>query len=381
MAADGGNEPSVVGRAAALLGRPVGEVEAAPADLRFAAGVLHDLIVWGLDQGLADKSVRPVEARLGALAGELLPHDPGLAALIDWWLTAVVGLPAQQLWFASGGHPRTPGASGGHPRTPAQPLPAELVAAILPGGRPPNLGSDIKTRRYSEDRERLQALAGTVPALSQVSKAQSVVKAINGDVSEFLAALDATRRADRPAPEADGLAERARGLADRADALLRTSGVVEGTPLYGKVRRELDERVTLARAVAAAAGSVGPPVEPLPAPRVKALSRLAETGDQVLAGRLLAALGGPQPRPEPSGLAVALAEAMEPLDGDDRFRAYHLLGAVAEPVAAAAEDPQLAGFVEEGRLVQTEVLSAVEDLEPHASGDAADLPGLVRSAL
>ena len=371
MAGDGGIEPSAVGRAAALLGRPVGDVEATPADLRFAAGVLHDLIVWALDQGLPDDAVRPVEARLGALAGELLPHDPGLAALLDWWLTAVVGLPPQQLWFASGGEP------GG----PTQPLPPELATAILPGGRPPNLGSDIKSRRFSDDRQRLQVLAGTVPALSQVSKAQSVVKTINGELIEFLAALDAARRPDPPAPEADGLVERARGLADRADALLRTSGVVEGTPLYGKVRRELDERVTLARAVAAAAGSAGPTVEPLPATRVKALTRLAATGDQVLAGRLLAALGGPQPRPEPSGLAVALAEAMEPLDGGDRYRACHLVGAVAEPVAAAAEDPQLAGFLEECRLARAETLAAVEDLEPHAPGDAADLPGLVRAAL
>lgn len=371
MAADGGIEPSAVGRAAALLGRPVGEVAATPADLRFAAGVLHDLIVWGLDQELPDDAVRPVETRLGTLAGELLPHDPGLAALLDWWLTAVVGLPPQQLWFASGGEPGSP----------AQPLPPELAAAILPGGRPPNLGSDIKSRRFSDDRERLQILAGTVPVLSQVTKAQSVVKVLNGELVEFLAALDAARRPDTPAPEADGLTERARGLADRADALLRTSGVVEGTPVYGKVRRELDERVTLARAVAAAAGSVGPPIEPLPAARVKSLTRLAATGDQVLAGRLLAALGGPQPRPEPSGLAVALAEAMDPLDADDRFRALHLLGAVAEPVAAAAEDPQLAGFVEEARLARAEALSTVEDLESHATGDAADLPGLVRAAL
>src|SRR5439155_1337024 len=84
---------------------------------------------------------------------------------------------------------------------------------------------------------------------------------------------------------------------DRADSLLRTSGVVEGTPLYGKVRRELDERVTLARSVAARAGDLGPLVEPLPAARVKALTRLASTGDQVLAGRLLAAPGGPPTGP------------------------------------------------------------------------------------
>src|SRR5205085_12029640 len=117
------------------------------------------------------------------------------------------------------------------------------------------------------------------------------------------------------------------------------------------------------------------------AARVKALSRLATTGDQVLAGRLLAALGGPPPRPEPSGLAVALAEAMDALGPDDRFRAHHLLGAVAEPVATAAGDPQLAAFVEEGRLARAEALATLEDLEPHATGDAADRPGLVRSAL
>ncbi|MGH9011564.1 MAG: AAA family ATPase, partial [Acidimicrobiia bacterium] len=112
-----------------------------------------------------------------------------------------------------------------------------------------------------------------------------------------------------------------------------------------------------------------------------ALTRLAVTGDQVLAGRLLAALGGPPPRPEPSGLAVALAEAMDALKSDDRFFAHHLLGGVAEPVAAAAEDPQLAAFVEESRLARAEALTTLEDLEPHARGDAADLPGLVRSAL
>ena len=123
------------------------------------------------------------------------------------------------------------------------------------------------------------------------------------------------------------------------------------------------------------------PIEPLPAARVKALTRQTVTGDQVLAGRLLAALGGPQPRPEPSGLAVALAEAMDALQPDDRFYAHHLLGAVAEPVAAAAEDPQLAAFAEEGRLARAEALTTLEDLEPHATGDAADLPGLVRSAL
>jgi len=69
----------------------VGETTATPADLRSAAGLLHDLIVWGLDQALPDDALRPLEARLGQLAGELLTDDPGLAALLDWWLTAVVG--------------------------------------------------------------------------------------------------------------------------------------------------------------------------------------------------------------------------------------------------------------------------------------------------
>jgi hypothetical protein len=358
MAADG-NEPSAAGRAAALLGRPGGGAPARPPDLRSAAGLLHDLVVWGLDQGLPDAAVRPLEVRLGQLAVDLLPDDPGLAALLDWWLAAVVGLPPQQLWYAAGG---------------GKPLPEELTAAILPGGRPPNLGSEIRARRFSEDRQRLAALATTVPVLSQVTKAQAVVKAVNSELAGFLAELDAPRAPDSPPPDIDG-------LAGRAEALLRTSGVVEGTPLYGKLRRELDERVVLARSVAAHAGGLGAPVEPLPAARVKALTRLAATGDQVLAGRLLAALGGPPPRPEPSGLAVALAEAMDALDADDRFRAHRLLGAVAEPVAAAAGDPQLAAFAEEGRLARAEVLTTLEGLEPHVAGDAADLPALVRMAL
>src|SRR5581483_11377326 len=115
----------------------------------------------------------------------------------------------------------------------------ELTDAILPGGRPPNLGLDIKARRFAEDRDRLQALATTVPALSQVAKAQSVVKPVTGELAAFLAALDGARQPDTPGSQADGLTEQADGLASRADALLRTSGVVEGTPLYGKVRREL----------------------------------------------------------------------------------------------------------------------------------------------
>jgi hypothetical protein len=365
MAAEG-NEPTAVGRATALLGRPVGGVEAMPADLRSAAGLLHDLIVWGLDQGLPDDALRPVEARLGQLAGELLPGDPGLAALIDWWLSAVVGRPPQQLWFAA--------AAASDVTLGADPLPDELLAAILPGGRPPNLGGDIKARRFAEDQERLRALATTVPVLSQVAKAQSVVKAVNGEVAGFLAELSPAGQTNGPGPDADA-------LADKADALLRTSGVVEGTPLYGKVRREIEERLGLARGLAARAGDMAPPIEPLPAARVKALTRMAVTGDQVLAGRLLAAMGGPQPRPEPSGLAVALAEAMDALEPDDRFFAHNLLGAVAEAVAAAAEDPQLAAFAEEGRIARADALTTLEDLEPHATGDAADLPGLIRSAL
>jgi hypothetical protein len=357
MAADG-MEPSAAGRAAALLGRPVGEVVASPSDLRSAAGLLHDLVLWGLENRLPDSALRPLETRLGQLAAELLPADPGLAALLDWWLAAVVGLPSQGLWTAPG----------------APELPGELASAILPGGRPPNLGAEIKTRRFTDDRERLFALATTVPVLSQVAKAQSVVKAFNTELAGFLAAVDPARNSDGPLPDAGVLAE-------RAEALLRKSGVVEGTPLYGKVRREVDQRMALARSVAARAGDLGPPAEPFPAARVKALTRLVSTGDQVLAGRLLAALGGPPPRPEPSGLAVAVAEAMDALDADDRFRAHHLLGAVAEPVAAAAADPQLAAFTEEGRLARAEALTTLEDLEPHAGGDATDIPGLVRGAL
>src|SRR5947207_8677194 len=103
MAADG-NEPSAAGRAAALLGRPVGEVVASPADLRSAAGLLHDLVLWGLDQRLPDTALRPLEARLGQVAAELAPVDAALAALLDWWLAAVVGLPAQRLWLTSDGN-------------------------------------------------------------------------------------------------------------------------------------------------------------------------------------------------------------------------------------------------------------------------------------
>src|SRR5581483_5922729 len=58
MAADG-NEASAAGRAAALLGRPVGGAAATPSDLRSAAGLLHDLVVWGLDRGLPDSASWP----------------------------------------------------------------------------------------------------------------------------------------------------------------------------------------------------------------------------------------------------------------------------------------------------------------------------------
>jgi len=367
-----GNESPAAGRAAALLGRAVGDRAATPADLRSAAGLLHDLVVWGLAQALPDAALRPLEARLGQLAAELLPDDPGLAVLLDWWLAAVVGLPPRRLWQ----HIGEPAGSDEASRRSAEPPPLadELLAAILPGGRPVNLGADIKIRRFLDDRERLFGLATTVPALSQVAKAQSVVKALNGELSDFLTRVDPARNPDGPTADIDG-------LAGKAVALLGTAGVVEGTPLYEKLRREVDERLGLARAVAAEAADLGPGAEPRPAPRVKALTRLATTGDQVLAGRLLAALGGPAPRPEPSGLAVALAEAMDALGPDDRFRAHHLLGAVADPVAAAAGDPQLATFVEEGRLARSELLATLEDLEAHAGGDAADLPGLVRAAL
>jgi hypothetical protein len=355
MVADG-SESTAGGRASALIGRPVGGVAANAADLRSAAGLIHDLVVWGLDHGLPDRELGPLEVRLSQLAALLLPVDPPLAILLDWWLTAVVGRPPQQLWYA-----------------PVPPLPDELLAAILPGGRPPNLGSEIKARRLAEDRERLSALAATVPALSQVAKAQAVVKALNAELATFMAEIDPPRTPASPGPEIEA-------LADRADALLRTSGIVEDTPLYTKLRRELEERVLLAQAVAVRS-DVAPAGEPLSAARVKALTRLADTGDQVLAGRLLAALGGPPPRPEPSGLAVALAEAMDSLDAEDRFRAHHLLGAVAEPVAAAAADPQVAAFAEEGRQARTEALTTLEDLESHAAGDAVDLPALVRMAL
>ena len=351
MGADG-NESPAAGRAAALLGRAVGDRAATPAELRSAAGLLHDLVLWGLDQALPDHALRPLEARLGQLAAELQTDDPALAALLDWWLVAVVGQPARQLWREAG-------------------LPDELLEGLVPDGRPPNLGVDIKMRRFVDDRERLFVLATTVPALSQVAKAQAVVKNLNGELGEFLNRIDPGASPEAAAADVDV-------LADRAGTLLRS---VEGTPLYEKVRREVDDRMGLARALAAQVGALGPPVEPLPAARVKALTRLATTGDQVLAGRLLAALGGPAPRPEPSGLAVALAEAMDALDADDRFRAHHLLGAVADPVATAAGDPQLAAFVDEGRLARTEALATLEDLEAHADAAGGDLPGLVRAAL
>ena len=128
-----GNVTPAAGRAAALLGRAVGDRAATAADLRSAAGLLHDLVVWGLDQGLPDASLRPLEARLGQLAAELVAEDPGLAALVDWWLAAVVGLPPQQLWLKSG-------------------LADELLAALLPDGRPPNHGVAIDPRGLDQRR-------------------------------------------------------------------------------------------------------------------------------------------------------------------------------------------------------------------------------------
>jgi hypothetical protein len=62
------------------------------ADRRWAASVLHDL-VWGLDTGIPDAALRPVEGRLAQLAVELAPDDPVLGTLLDWWAAAVVGLP------------------------------------------------------------------------------------------------------------------------------------------------------------------------------------------------------------------------------------------------------------------------------------------------
>jgi hypothetical protein len=331
----------------------VGGAEPAPDDLHWAAGIVHDLVVWGLDRGVPDPALRPLEARLGALAGEIVPTDPVLGALLDWWVAAVIGLRPAQLWYV-------------------HPLPEELAQAILPGGWPPNLGAEVKLRRFTEDVARLAHLAATVPVLSQVAKAQAVVRDFNTELKSVLAGLAAH---GAPDPEVVGR------LGDRADALLRASGVVEGTPLFAKVRRELEERVTLAGDLATRVGDLGEPFVPLPGPRVKALTRLAKTGDPVLAGRLLAALGGPPPRPEPSGLAVALAEAVAPLAEADRFRAYRLLGSVAEPVAEAAADPELAAFVDEQRRTEAGMVARLEELEPHAAGAAGNVPALVRLAL
>jgi hypothetical protein len=323
------------------------------ADRRWAASVLHDLAVWGLDAGVPDAALRPVEVRLAQVAVELAPDDPVLGALLDWWVAAVVGMRPAQLWYL-------------------HPLPDELAAAILPGGWPPNLGSEVKQRRFADDTARLVHLAGTVPVLSQVAKAQAVVRDLNAELKGVVAALQAGM-----APDAGAVAP----LAERAEARLRASGVVEGTPLYAKVRRELEERVDLATDLAARARDLGPAIEPLPAPRVKALARQATSGDPVLAGRLLAALGGPPPRPDPGGLAVALAEVMAPLAEEHRFFAHRLLGGVAGPVADAAGDKELAAVVEDGRRAEAEVLDTLAGVAPHATGDAADVSDLVRLAL
>ena len=366
-----GKSVRALGRAAALLGGPVEGVLAEAGDRRWAAGLLHDLVVWGLAQDVPDAALRPVEARLGQIPAELMADDPVLGALLDWWLTAVVGLRPQQLWYV-------------------QPLPEELAEALLPGGWPPNLGAEVKLRRFREDIARLAHLAATVPVLSQVAKAQAVVRDFNTELKGFLAGLEANSGLTAPptpqtllspgTPRTPDL-ELGRQLAERAEALLRSSAVIDGTPLYVKVRRELGERAALAGDIAARANDLGRPIEPLPAARVKALTRLAKTGDPTLAGRLLAALGGPPPRPEPSGLAVALAEAVAVFGPEDRFRAHRLLGGMAEPVAVAAGDPELGAFAEEGRLAAAEILAALESLEPHATGEAADVPGLVRLAL
>ncbi|MGH8976092.1 MAG: hypothetical protein ACRD0C_23130, partial [Acidimicrobiia bacterium] len=323
------------------------------ADRHWAASVLHDLVVWGLEAGIPDAALRPVEVRLAQVAVELAPDDPVLGALVDWWVAAVVGLRPAQLWYV-------------------HPLPDELAAAVLPGGWPPNLGSEVKQRRFADDTARLVHLAGTVPVLSQVAKAQAVVRDLNADLKAVVAALG-TGAAPDPGVVAP--------LAERAEALLRASGVVEGTPLYTKVRRELEERVDLATDLASRARDLGPAVEPLPTARVKALTRLAGTGDPILAGRLLAALGGPPPRPDPGGLAVALAEVMAPLAEEHRFFAHRLLGGVAGPVADASGDKELAAVVEDGRRAEAEVLDTLAGVEPHATGDAADVSDLVRLAL
>ncbi len=352
-----GGAPTAVptaGRAGALLGRPVepGVVPTA-ADRRWAASILHDLVVWGRHAGVPDAALRPVEVRLAQVAVELAPDDPVLGALLDWWVAAVIGLRPAQLWYV-------------------HPLPDELAAAILPGGWPPNLGSEVKQRRFAEDTGRLVHLAATVPVLSQVAKAQAVVRDLNAELKGAVAALQAGT-----APDPGAVAP----LAERAEALLRASGVVEGTPLHAKVRRELEERVDLATDLAARVRDLGPAVEPLPALKVKALTRLAGTGDPILAGRLLAALGGPPPRPDPGGLAVALAEVMAPLAEEHRFFAHRLLGGVAGPVADAAGDKELTSVVEDGRRAEAEVLDTLAGVEPHATGDAADVSDLVRLAL
>ena len=344
------NTVNTTGRAGALVGRPV-EAGALPtaADRHWAASVLHDLVVWGLDAGVPDAALRPIEVRLAQVAVELAPDDPVLGALLDWWVAAVVGLRPAQLWYV-------------------HPLPDELAAAILPGGWPPNLGSEVKQRRFADDTARLVHLASTVPVLSQVAKAQAVVRDLNAELKGVVAALQSGT-----APDAGTVAP----LAERSEALLRASGVVEGTPLYTKVRRELEERVDLATDLAARARDLGPVIEPLPAARVKALSRQAVTGDPVLAGRLLAALGGPPPRPDPAGLAVALAEVMAPLPEEHRFFAHRRLGGVAGPVADAAGDKELAAVVEDGRRAEAEVLDTLAGVAPHATGDAADVSDLV----
>src|SRR5260221_14402634 len=70
-------------RAAALLGYPVGGTDPGPEELRRAAGLLHDLIVWGLDRSVPDDALRAAEARPGRTAAELAQPAPAPGGLID----------------------------------------------------------------------------------------------------------------------------------------------------------------------------------------------------------------------------------------------------------------------------------------------------------
>ncbi|MGH9004766.1 MAG: hypothetical protein ACRDYV_16715, partial [Acidimicrobiia bacterium] len=72
---------------------------------------------------------------------------------------------------------------------------------------------------------------------------------------------------------------------------------------------------------------------------------------------------------------------MAPLAEEHRFFAHRLLGGVAGPVADAGGDKELTAVVEDGRRAEAEVLDTLAGVEPHASGDAADVSDLVRLAL